>query len=241
MPNDQEATASPRHFACSWHEIFNETQWGTSVPTKIFLWNNPGVYVDYCYPDPTVPHFKGAWKFLGSPIQTVLPGPLGEQVSAALHDAVQNQQPILGTYSFEVNAQVTTVIIRFLPLNRHILGLVHDFPSAARMSQEAEPPSHVSPDLIQPLTSRKGPFSQSGFPRIHVSIPLHSIDDSKNTPLGQNLEETFIKNLADSFELDVIEAGRGDARSFSCSGPLPLISKFLVTLKALFPPESTDA
>ncbi|HBP89800.1 MAG TPA: hypothetical protein DD706_19135 [Nitrospiraceae bacterium] len=240
MPNDQDASASPRHLACSWEEIFDATQWGTSVPSKIFLWSNPGVYVDYCYPDPDVPHFKGAWKFLDSPIQDVLPGALGEQIGAALHDAVQHQRPILGTYSFAVNAQLTTVIIRFLPLNRHILGLVHDFPSATRTPKEIEPQPQVSPDLIQPLTSRKGPFSQSRIPHVQLSITLHRVGDAEGTRLEQNIEESFITNLAESFQLQITKMSPDPTRSLTCFGSLPMMSKFLHTFKALFPPDSSE-
>ncbi|GJL52912.1 MAG: hypothetical protein NPIRA02_00440 [Nitrospirales bacterium] len=241
MPKSEDSSTTPRQFPCSWQEIFDETQWGTSVPTKIFLWNNPGVYVDYGYPDPEVPHFKGAWTFLGSPIQTVLPGELGEHVFAAISKAAQSQKPVIGTYSLTIDDRLTTIIIRFLPLHRHVLGLVHDFTPAHETTREAEALSNVSADLIQPITLHKGPFSQSGIPRITVSIPLHGEDTAEGGSHAQNVEETFIKNLASSFQLDVTNVSATETRSFDCSGPLPMISKFLVTLKALFPPESAKS
>jgi len=240
MPNSEDSSQTHRHFPCSWAEIFDETQWGTAVPTKIFLWNNPGVYTDYCYPDPNVPHFKGASKFLGSSIQKVLPGELGEKVYAALIDAERSQQPVIGTYSLTVDTRLTTVVIRFLPLHRHVLGLVHDFQSATHLSPDKLEQGDASPDLIRPPSLREGPFSRSGIPIIQVSIPLHSLNDVESAPLAQNIEETFIKNLADSFHLKVVEDTPTAVRSFNCSGPLPMIAKFLFTLKALFPPESTE-
>ena len=240
MPNSEDSSQTHRHFPCSWAEIFDETQWGTSVPTKVFLWNNSGIYVDFAYPNPSVTHFKGAWKFLGSSIQTVLPGDLGEQVYKAVHDAADQQRPVIGTYGLTVDNELTTVVIRFLPLKKHVLGLVHDFPSGTHPSPEALEQGDVSPNLIRPTTLKQGPFSKTGIPHIHVSIPLHSIDDTENAPLAQNLEEIFIKNLANSFQLKVTEVVPADTRSFNCSGPLPMIAKFLYTLKALFPPESTE-
>lgn len=148
---------------------------------------------------------------------------------------------VIGTYSLLVDDQPTSVVIRFLPMHRHVLGLVHDFPSGTHPSPETLEQGDVSPNLIRPTTLQQGPFSQSGIPHIHVSIPLHSLDDAENAPLAQNLEETFIRNLADSFQLEATEVAQADTRSFNCSGPLPMIAKFLFTLKALFPPESAEA
>ncbi|GJL61755.1 MAG: hypothetical protein NPIRA04_04090 [Nitrospirales bacterium] len=239
MPKSEDSSTTPYHFACSWQQVFDETQWGTSVPTKLFLWNNPGVYVDYCYPDPNVPHFKDASKFLGTSIQKVLPGDLGEHVYLAVLDAERLQQPVIGTYSLMVEDRLTTVVIRFLPMHRHVLGLVHDFPSTTHPSIEQEEDVQVSPDLIDPSSLRKGPFSESGMPHIQVSIPLKSDTGVEETPIAQHVEETLIRNLASTFELEVTGVTTAETRSLSCSGSLQMTSKFLLTLKAIFPPEST--
>ena len=101
--------------------------WGVA-PHKIFLWDRQGIYLDHSYPNPLFGHFLGTSALIGRKVTEVLPHPASELVLFQIQRTATQQSTGLSFIELPLKGKLYTVIIRFVPLQQFVLGLVNDFP-----------------------------------------------------------------------------------------------------------------
>ncbi|MCA9471608.1 MAG: PAS domain-containing protein [Nitrospirales bacterium] len=103
--------------------------WLTKVPDKIFLWDIDGIYIGYYYLQSQSKHFVGPSGFLGKSIQEVLPTEAAHTVKECLTLALKTKQTQIAEIHLPLDGLPYTQIIRFVPYEDRVLGLVNDHPT----------------------------------------------------------------------------------------------------------------
>lgn len=97
-------------------------------PHKIFLWDRQGIYLDHSYPNPLFGHFLSTPTLIGRKVTEVLPHPASETVFSQIQRTATQQSTGLSFIELPLQGKLHTVMIRFVPLQQYVLGLVNDFP-----------------------------------------------------------------------------------------------------------------
>ena len=109
-------------------ELFGSNRSWIALPQKLFVWNAKGVYIDYYYPNPIETHYIGGEHLLGKRITTILPPPMARGVQTSVFQTLDLQQPLVELYELTMNNNLYRVVVRFLPFQNNVLGMVNDYP-----------------------------------------------------------------------------------------------------------------
>ena len=109
-------------------ELFGSNKSWIALPQKLFVWNAKGVYIDYYYPNPIETHYIGGEHLLGKRITSVLPSPMAKGVQSSVFQTIDLQQPLVELYELIMNKHLYRVVVRFLPFENNVLGMVNDYP-----------------------------------------------------------------------------------------------------------------
>ncbi len=113
-------------------EFFGSNQSWIITPQKLFLWDSKGIYIDYHYPNPVQYHYIGGDNLLGKRITAVLPKPMAKSVLTSVFQTLDLQQPLVEHYELTMQQQLFRVVVRFLPFEDKISGIVNDYPSQSK-------------------------------------------------------------------------------------------------------------
>ena len=126
MDNSRLSQSAWAHLS---HELFGANQSWIIPPQKYFIWNSKGLYIDYHYSEPSLEHYLGGEHLLGKQITAVLPQPMARGVRLSVFQTLDLKQPIVDHYELTMNNHLYRVVVRFLPFQNNVLGVVNDYPS----------------------------------------------------------------------------------------------------------------